>query len=408
MFASRFLSAGTGSRNAAILTLCQGLYVCGISVDLTLTGITGYQLAPEKILATLPFALITVGAAVVTVLAAFIIGRLGRRIGFAIGSLCGASGGLVSVWAVVHGQFWIFCIGTTLIGAYQGFAQFYSIAAADSVSTAQKSRAIATVLAGGVLAALAGPALATWTKDLIPGAMFAGAYLLVSGLALISTILVLSIYRDVEPQAAAGADPLLPPRRLPEIARQPIFGAGLATIMASAAAMVFVMTAAPLAAVACSYSINDGARVIQWHLIGMFVPSFFSGRLVARFGVWPILALGMALMAGCAAIAIASTALVAFYMALFVLGIGWNFMIVCGTTLLAQSYRPNERAKTQALAGLMGNIAGTIAALSSGAILESAGWTLLNFGILPILALCLVMILRWVQANRTPGPVALA
>ncbi|MDB5563359.1 MAG: transporter [Hyphomicrobiales bacterium] len=408
MIASRFLPAGAGGRNAAVLALCQGLYVCGFSVDLTLTGINGYQLAPDKVLATLPFALIAVGAAIVTVLAAFIIGRLGRRVGFAIGSLCGASGGLVSVWAVFHGQFWVFCIGTALIGGYQGFAQYYSIAAADSVSTAQKSRAISTVLAGGVLAALAGPVLANWSKDLIPGVMFAGAYVLVAGLALLSTMLLLSLYRDIEPHLATGTDPLLPPRPLREIVRQPIFGAGVATTMAAAAGMVFMMTAAPLAAVACNYSIGDGAQIIQWHLIGMFVPSFFSGRLVARFGVWPILALGMGLIAASAAIAIASTALIAFYMALFVLGVGWNFMIVCGTTLLSQSYRPNERAKTQALSGVLGNTAGTIAALSSGAILVSAGWTLLNFGVLPILALCLLMILRWVQADKTPGPVAVS
>jgi predicted MFS family arabinose efflux permease len=408
MYASRFLPAGAGSRNALVLALCQGLYVCGISVDLTLTGINGYQLAPDKALATLPFALITVGATIITVFAAFIIGRIGRRIGFAIGSLCGATGGLVSVWAVFHSQFWVFCLGTALIGAYQGFAQYYSIAAADSVSSEQKSRAISTVLAGGVLAALAGPALAAWTKDLIPGVLFAGAYLLVAILALTSTALALSFYRDVEPKAAVGDAVPLPPRPLRHIVRQPIFGAGLATTMAAAAAMIFVMTATPLAAIACSYSIDDGAHIIQWHLIGMFVPSFFSGLIVARFGVWPILALGMGLIVACAAIAVSSTALIAFYLALFSLGIGWNFMIVGGTTLLSQSYRPNERAKTQALSGLFINVAATVAALSSGVVLTRAGWTLVNLGTLPILALCLLMILRWVHAARTAGPVAIA
>ncbi len=405
MFFDRFIPAGTGSRNALILALCQGLYVCGISVDLTLTGINGYQLAPDKSLATLPFALITVGAACVTVAAAFIMGRLGRRVGFAIGSLCGAAGGLISVLAVMQGQFWTFCAGTALVGAYQGFAQYFSIAAADSVSIEQKSRAISTVLAGGVLAALAGPALAAWAKDLIPGVLFAGAYLMVAVLALISTALLLSLYRDVEPHSSYAAD-AAPPRPLREIARQPIFGAGLATSMAAAAAMVFVMTAAPLAAVACNYGIEDGAHIIQWHLIGMFVPSFFAGGLVARFGIWPMLALGMALIVGAAGIAIASTALPAFYASLFALGVGWNFMIVCGTTLLAQSYRPNERARTQAAAGLAINVAGTIAALSSGIVLTNLGWTILNFGILPIFALCLVMILRWVRSRRLPEPAA--
>jgi predicted MFS family arabinose efflux permease len=404
---AELMTKGAGSRNATVLAFCQGLYICGISVDLTLTGITGYQLAPDKALATLPFALITVGAAVVTVFAALILGRIGRRLGFAVGALCGASGGLISVWATFHDNFWAFCIGTAFIGAYQGFAQYFSIAAADSVEAARKSRAISTVLAGGVLAALAGPALAAATKDLIPGVMFAGAYLMVAILAAISAVLLLALYRDVEPQGNAATD-ALPPRPLKEIARQPIFGAGVATTMAAAAAMVFVMTAAPLAAVACSYTINDGAHIIQWHLIGMFVPSFFSGRLVARYGVWPILAAGMALILAATVTGIASTSLPAFYAALFLLGVGWNFMIVCGTTLLSQSYRPNERPKTQALAGLLSNIAGSVAALSAGVVLDHAGWSLINIGVMPILALCLVMILRWVQARKAAGTPAAA
>ena len=398
-----WFSGVAGNRNATVLALAQALYVCGISVDLTLTGITGYQLAPDKALATLPFALITVGAAVITVAAAFILGRIGRRMGFAVGSLCGAIGGLTSVYATFHGQFWIFCIGTALIGAYQGFAQFFSIAAADSVDSAHKSRAISTVLAGGVLAAIAGPALAAATKDLIPNVMFAGAYLSVAILALASTLLILGLYRNTEPPAVAAGD--APPRPLREIARAPIFGAGVATTMAAAAAMTFVMTAAPLAAVACNHTIDDGAHIIQWHLIGMFVPSFFSGRLVARFGVWPILATGMALIVCCAATAISSTSLIAFYAALFLLGVGWNFMIVCGTTLFSQSYRPNERPKAQAFGGLLNNLAGSVAALSAGIVLDHAGWSLINIGILPILALSLLMILRWVQSrNNTTAP----
>lgn len=391
-------------RNPIVLALCQALYVGGISVDLTLTGITGYQLAPDKALATLPFALITVGAAIVTVAAAFILGRIGRRMGFAIGTLAGALGGLTSVYATIHGSFWTFCLGTALIGAYQGFAQFFSIAAADSVAADRKSRAISTVLAGGVLAAIAGPALAAATRDLIPNVMFAGAYLLVAVLALASTVLVLSLYRDTEP-AALAAD-AAPPRPLREIARTPIFGAGVGTTMAAAAAMTFVMTAAPLAAVACNHSIDDGARIIQLHLIGMFLPSFFSGRLVARFGVAPVMAVGMVLILGCAAVAIASTSLPAFYTALLLLGVGWNLMIVCGTTLFANAYRPNERAKAQALGGLLNNLTGATAALSAGVVLDTAGWTPLNLGLLPILAFALLMLLRWALSRPAATPAA--
>jgi len=178
--------------------------------------------------------------------------------------------------------------------------------------------------------------------------------------------------------------------------------------MAASAAMNLVMTAAPLAAIACSYSIEDGAHIIQLHLIGMFVPSFFSGRLVARFGVWPVMAVAMALLIACAITAIVSTSLVAFYAALFLLGVGWNLLIVCGTTLFSQSYHPDERPKTQALGGLLNNLAGSAAALSAGVALQTAGWSLLNLGMAPILLLCLIMIVRWVRARRAQGPLAIA
>jgi len=224
-------------------------------------------------------------------------------------------------------------------------------------------------------------------------------------LALLSTALVLSLYRDTEPSAAI-AD-ARPPRPLGEIARTPIFGAGVGTTMASAAAMTFVMTAAPLAAVACNHTIDDGAHIIQLHLIGMFVPSFFSGRLVARLGVWPVLAAGMLLILGCAAVAIGSTSLAAFYVALFLLGVGWNLMIVAGTTLFAQSYRPSERAKAQALGGLFNNLAGATAALSAGVALDTIGWTPLNFGLLPIMAFALLLILRWRLSTGQPVPAAI-
>ena len=398
----------TGVRNARVLALCQGLYICAISVDLTLTSITGYQLAPDKALATLPFALITVGAAVVTVFAAFLMARVGRRIGFTLGALCGAFGGLVSVWAILHADFWLFCLGTAGVGAFQGFAQFYSLAAADSVDKARKSRAISTVLAGGVIAAIAGPALANWTKDLIPGALFAGAYAMVAGLALLSAVTVLLLYRDIEPVDTGSVDQSVPPRPLSQIVRQPVFAAGVGTTMAASAAMLLAMTAAPLAAIACGYSIDDGANIIQWHLIGMFVPSFFSGRLVASFGVPRVLIAGMLLIATAAAVAVGSTALPAFYLALFSLGVGWNFMIVSGTTLISQSYRPNERGKTQALSGLLGNLAATLSTLSAGAAFDAFGWSALNLGSLPMLACCLGLVLWWMLSRERTARVSLA
>ncbi|MFS2117542.1 MFS transporter, partial [Herbaspirillum frisingense] len=385
----RFPSAASaGSRNAAVLALCQGLFTCAISIDLTLTALTGWQLAPDKALATLPFALITVAGAVVTWFAAFLIQRLGRRWSFVLGAASCCVGGLISVWSVFHAQFWTFCAGTALVGVFQAFAQYYRLAAADAVSEAAKSRAISTVLAGGVIAALVGPALAAWSKDWFPTALFAGAYLVVAAMGLLSVLVLILFYRDqtdhLAAAAATGAE-LAPARSLSAIARTPVFMASVANNVAGSMVMMFIMTAAPLAAVACHHGIDDGAAIIQWHLVGMYAPSFFAGRLIQRFGLGSVLLAGLAMNLGCALIAMLSTTLPAFYVALLLLGVGWNFMFVGGTTLLAQSYTPSERAKTQGLAELMRYAATALATLGAGPLLARFGWETLNAAILPVL-----------------------
>ena len=397
-------SDGSGYRNARILAICQGLFTCAISIDLTLTALTGYQLAPDKSLATLPFALITVAGAVVTWFAAFLIQRLGRRLSFALGALSGAIGGAISVWSVFHGHFWSFCIGTAGVGVFQAFAQYYRLAAADAVSAEFKSRAISTVLTGGVIAAVLGPALASWSKDLFPTALFSGAYLMVALLSLLSMIVLLVFYRDTEAvggaaQATAAAETDAPPRSTAEIARQPVFVAALANNVVGSMVMMFIMTAAPLAAVACHHGIDDGANIIQWHLVGMYAPSFFAGALIKRCGLGPVVLAGVALNLACALIAMASTSLPAFYVALLCLGVGWNFMFVGGTTLLAQSYRPSERARAQGLSEFLRYAATALATLAAGPLLEHYGWSALNLAILPLLLICALVSVWWMLAN---------
>jgi len=400
----RFPSAASaGSRNAAVLALCQGLFTCAISIDLTLTALTGWQLAPDKALATLPFALITVAGAVVTWFAAFLIQRLGRRWSFVLGAASCCVGGLISVWSVFHAQFWTFCAGTALVGVFQAFAQYYRLAAADAVSEAAKSRAISTVLAGGVIAALVGPALAAWSKDWFPTALFAGAYLVVAAMGLLSVLVLILFYRDQADHLAAAAatgTELAPARPLSTIARTPVFMASVANNVAGSMVMMFIMTAAPLAAVACHHGIDDGAAIIQWHLVGMYAPSFFAGRLIQRFGLGSVLLAGLAMNLGCALIAMLSTTLPAFYVALLLLGVGWNFMFVGGTTLLAQSYTPSERAKTQGLAELMRYAATALATLGAGPLLARFGWETLNAAILPVLLVSALVTGRWMLAQR--------
>ncbi len=396
-------TALVGHRSARVLALCQGLFTCAIAIDLTLTGLTGYQLAPNKLLATLPFAMITVAGAVATLFASFLMARIGRRLGFALGALIGTVGGLVSVWSVVHTDFWTFCVGTAAVGVFQAFAQYYRLAAADAVDAPLKTKAISTVLTGGVIAALLGPALAAWSKDLFPAHLFAGAYLMVALLGGLSMLLLMGFYRDPAPPGLLAAEAASgPPRALRVILRQPVFVASVANNVVGSVAMMFVMTAAPLAAVACGHTIDDGANIIQWHLVGMFAPSFITGTLIKRFGLPYVLFAGMALNVVCVVAAVASTSLPAFYLALLCLGVGWNFLFVGGTTLLAQSCRPNERAKTQGVAELMRYVATAAATLAAGPFLFAEGWAASNIAILPVLVLAAAMTTWWVLSARRP------
>ena len=397
-----------GLRNARILAVCQGLYIAAISIDLTLTALTGQMLAPHPALATLPFALITVAGAAVTWYASLLMQRIGRRAGFILGSLAGAAGGLISVAAVFASDFWLFCLGTALVGVFQAFAQYYRLAAADAVPAEAKSHAISVVLTGGVIAAIAGPALAAWAKDIFPAAIFSGAYLMVALLGAASALLLLA-YRDQEADDSQPADTQaagLPARPLGEVMRQPIFVAALANNVVGSVSMMFVMTDAPLAAVACQHSIADGASIMQWHLIGMYAPAFFAGALINRLGLPRVLGMGMALNAACSLIAMQSTSLTAFHAALFCLGVGWNFMFVGGTTLLAQSYRPAERARVQGAAEMLRYATTALATLAAGPALARMGWEALNAAMLPIVGLAAVMTGWWALSRRTERVVA--
>ena len=383
------------SRNAWLLSLCQGLFTAALSIDLTLTALTGFQLAPDKSLATLPFALITVAGAGTTLFASLLMARIGRRRGFVLGALIGALGGLISVWAILHANFWIFCIGTAAVGVFQAFAQYYRLAAADCVEGEAKAKAISVVLAGGVLAAVLGPLLASWSKNLLH-VLFAGSYLMVFCLGLLSALLLACAYRDIEAAPAdVASDAGLPVRTTLTVLRQPISLAAIANNVVGGAVMMLVMTAAPLAAVSCGHQIDDGANIIQWHLVGMYAPSLFAGQLIRRFGLAPILYAGMALCAACSLIAMESMSLAAFYAALFFLGVGWNFMFVGGTTLLADSYRPGERARVQGVAEMIRYGASALASLLAGPALIGIGWVGLNAIVLPMLLAALWMTLAW-------------
>ncbi|MDR1888090.1 MAG: MFS transporter [Zoogloeaceae bacterium] len=401
--AERAHPSGQRDKNVWVLAFCQALYTLSLSIDLTLTGLVGYQLAADKTLATLPFALITTAAALTTVGASLLMGRVGRRAGFVLGAGIGALGGAISVWAIFHHSFWVFCLGTAAVGVFQAFAQYYRLAAADAVGMEAKSRAIATVLTGGVVAALFGPFLAAWSRDWLTPVMFAGSYALVTGLGVLSMALLALGYRDVAPPTQSlnpDATRSSPPRPLSRIVRQPIFIAALCNNTIAYAVMMFVMTATPIAVVACGHALDDGAAVIQWHMVGMFAPSLFSAYLIRRWGSLCIIGAGIALSALCGALSMISTDLTFFYAALACLGVGWNFMFVGGTTLLAQSCQPAERAKTQAASEFMTFACSALAALCAGQLLARLGWPTINVLTLPLLGLAALATIAYARSRR--------
>ena len=393
------LEKSSSCSNVAVLAVAQGLFTAAIAIDLTLTGLTGYQLAPDKSLATLPFALITVAGAIATYFASTLMQKIGRRRGFVLGALTGAIGGLISVWAVFLNFFWLFCIGTAAVGVFQAFAQYYRLAATDSEPDKRKARAISLVLAGGVIAAFLGPLLASWSADLFP-VLFAGSYLMVCLLGLASAALLWLGYQDALPEPLELHDHEQPPRKLRTIFKQPISLAALSNNVIGGVVMMFIMTATPLAAVASNHSINDGASIIQWHLVGMYAPSLFAGRLISLFGLPPILFLGMALSAACGLIAQFSDSLTAFYIALLFLGVGWNFMFVGGTTLLTSSYHPSEKARVQGVAEFIQYTFTAFATLTAGPLLQLLGWKGMNNIVFPLIAVSAVITLRWMRADR--------
>lgn len=393
------LERSSSPSNVAVLAIAQGLFTAAIAIDLTLTGLTGYQLAPDKSLATLPFALITVAGAIATYFASTLMQKIGRRRGFVLGALTGAIGGLISVWAVFLNSFWLFCMGTAAVGVFQAFAQYYRLAATDSEPDNRKARAISLVLAGGVIAAFLGPLLASWSADLFP-VLFAGSYVMVCLLGLASAALLWLGYQDALPEPLELHDHEQPPRKLLTIFKQPISLAALSNNVIGGVVMMFIMTATPLAAVASNHSINDGASIIQWHLVGMYAPSLFAGRLIALFGLPPILFLGMALSAACGLIAQFSDSLTAFYIALLFLGVGWNFMFVGGTTLLTSSYLPSEKARVQGVAEFIQYTFTAFATLAAGPLLQLLGWKGMNNIVFPLIAVSAIITLRWMRADR--------
>jgi MFS family permease len=374
-------------RNVFFLSGAQALFQTTSVMVMTISGLIGQSLAANKALATLPIAMMTLMVAMTMIPASMFMQRHGRKAGFLLGTSIGALAGLLSAVAIWLESFPLFVMGNMLIGAYQAFAQYYRFAAADVASAAFKSRAISWVVAGGIVAAFAGPNIARVTKDIGP-APFAVPFLVLFFLGGIAFLLVTRL--EIPP--AAAVDATGPARPLTEIMTQPVFLTALMGSVIGYAVMLLVMTATPLAMQVCGHSVGAAATVIQWHVLGMFVPSFFTGELIRRFGVLQVMGAGILLIAGQIAAALSGIELANFVAGLVLLGIGWNFLFIGGTTLLTEAYRPSERAKTQAAHDFLMFGAITLSTFASGGLLNAYGWKTLNYTVIPFLAIALIVI----------------
>tara|TARA_R110002110_G_scaffold49354_3_gene146530 strand:- start:205 stop:1410 length:1206 start_codon:yes stop_codon:yes gene_type:complete len=383
--------------NIGLLTLCQALANSANVILVTTSALVGYMLSPDKSLATLPMAFQLASTAASTVPASLIMKAIGRRTGFLIGALCGMSGGLLGAWAIMEHHFILFIAATSLMGIANGFAMYYRFAAADMAPASAKAKAISWVVAGGIIAAIIGPEIAKRTHSLFTDAEFAGTYLTLGCLPVLS-ILILMVARITEPvenKAAGGG------RLFGELFRQPAFPVALFGGMVGYGVMSFIMTATPLAMQERGYDFSNTAFVIQWHVLGMFGPSLFTGHIIRRVGVLPIMMGGAALEIICVAVNIGGTEVWQFWTALFCLGLGWNFLYVGSSTLLTECYRPEERARVQALNEFLtfGTVA--ISSFSAGAVNHLFGWNVINLATLPLLALITIVIILLMLHRRS-------
>lgn len=376
-------------RNVLLLAACQALFFTGVMVTTATASLVGVTIAPDPKYATLPLALQILASLATTVPASLLMARFGRRAGFSFGIAAGILAALGATVAVLDGNFLLFCLCSAGTGIHQGFASFYRFAATDIAPSSYRPKAISYVLGGGVLAAFMGPELATQTRDWLAPIDFAGCYLAIT----ILWVLPLIIIQFIQIPTPARQDKSKGGRPLREIAKLPAFKVAVLGAVFGYASMNFMMTATPLAMLACGFDFDNTATVIQWHVIGMFAPSFFTGHLIKRFGVLRIMAIGACLELVAATVALNGIAIENFMIALLCLGVGWNFLFVGGTTLITECHRPEERAKVQGfndftIFGLM-----AVSSFASGFIHDASGWAAIATIIVPGLIVTLVLVM---------------
>lgn len=390
--------AAKQKKNVTVLAILQALLMTNNATAIALNGLAGYALASNKALATVPVTGWVVGAAATTFFASLLMKRIGRKGGFTFGTLVGILGASICCAALYLGSFWLFVAGTTVFGVYNAFGQYYRFAAADAASHDFKAKAISLVLAGGLVGGIVGPTVSKWTKDLLP-ITFLGAYLTLIGFlfVVLAVIRLLDIPTPTEAEAKDSGRPLA------ALAAQPAFVVAVLAAAFSYGVMNLLMTATPLAMGMCGHPYSAAATVISWHVIGMFAPSFFTGSLVKRFGVLNVMLAGVVLNFVCIGIALAGVDVPNFWAALVLLGVGWNFLYIGATALLTETYRPAEKAKAQGANDLVIFLIMATSSFSSGLLLETNGWQLLNYLAIPFVAIIAAAVLWLMTKRRVPA-----
>jgi len=382
-------------RNVTLLAACQALLLINNVIFITLNGLAGFMLATSKGLATLPVTGYVVGGALWAIPASYYMKRFGRRAGFTFGSGMGVLGAGVCGLAVYLHSFTLLCVGTLITGAYSAFAIQYRFAAADMASPDFRAKAISLVLAGGIVGGVIGPESAKLTKDFF-SVSFLGSYLSLMAFGLLS-MFIIQFLRIPNPKIEATTEPRRP---LSAIARQPAFIVAVVCAALGYGVMNLLMTATPLAMGHEQHSFASTAFVIEWHVIGMFAPGFFTGLLIKRFGVLRVLGAGLCINVVCVAIALSGHDVMHFWAALFLLGVGWNFLYVGGTTLLTETYRPEERARVQGINDACVFATMAVSSFSSGMLLHADGWSMLNRISLVPLAVMLAALIWMARVRR--------
>jgi MFS family permease len=382
-------------RNALFLAIAGGLAGANAAVVFATAGIVGLSLAPNVIWATLPTSTFVFGTMLATFPVAFAAKRFGRRATFMGGNILGALAGLLAASAIYLASFSLFCFATMIAGAYQAIVQSYRYAAADTATPAFRPKAISWVLTGGVAAAFIGPQLVIWTKDLLLPYLFLASFI---GQAIFALLTMAATSRFVDQprdEILAGTN-----RPFSVIAKQPRFIIAVLCGTMAQALMNFVMTAAPLAMIQCGHSVVQSTLGIQWHIIAMFAPSFFTGSLIARFGKEKLVMAGMGILIGCGAVNLMGISVAHFWIALILLGIGWNFAFIGATAMITDCHSPAERAKVQGFNDFTIFSITTIGSLLAGYLLSQVGWAVINAALMPIAALCVLAVMALLMLQR--------